>query len=77
MSTMILSLEFAALSSVLSRKFVLFKNRLHAHTVCTEPNSTCLPPRLWNFYAALVHVRGPDGATILVIVTPIMATSLW
>jgi len=29
------------------------------------------------FLAALVHVRGPDGASILVTLTPIMATSLW
>jgi hypothetical protein len=79
MYTMILPLEFAALSSVLSGKFVLFEIRRHAYIVYVvedrDQQHVSLAEPL-TFYSAIVHVRRPDGATILVTLTPIMVTSL-
>jgi hypothetical protein len=80
MYSITLSLEFAAISSVLSGKFVLFESRRHAHIVCVVEDRAQQHVSLaeaWTFLATLVHARGPDEATILVTMTPIMATSLW
>jgi len=70
--TIILPLEVAALPPALWGKFVLFESVVEdgaqQHVSLAEALT---------FHAALVHVKGPDGATILVKLTPIMATSLW
>jgi hypothetical protein len=59
MYTMILPLEFAALSSVLSGKFVLFESRRHAHIVCVvedRDQQHVSPAEALTFHAATVHV---------------------